>query len=137
MSRTVFSKIILTIALVAVVSSGCRKNRDEIPRVDFTIDFSDPNHPEYQALNSTGGTVYFPEYGILVGKGFNGYFAVTGQCTAHACHLEYQYSFDQLKCPCYGCLFGLNGSVQMGPATEPLLVYATQLNGQWLRVYSP
>jgi Rieske Fe-S protein len=137
MSRTLVIKFFTIIALVAVVTAGCRKNKDEIPRVEFTIDMNDPNHPEYQSLNSTGGTVYFPEYGILVGKSFNGYFAVTGQCTAHSCQLEYQYSFDQLKCPCYGCLFGVDGSVQMGPATQPLIQYATQLNGQWLRVYSP
>ena len=137
MNRNVFIKVFVLIALVAVVGSGCRKNRDTIPRVDFTIDLTDPNHPEYQALNSTGGTVYFPDYGLIVGKGFNGYFAVTGQCTAHSCTLEYQYSFDQLKCPCYGCLFGTDGSVQMGPATQPLIVYAVQQNGQLLRVYSP
>jgi len=42
MNRNAFTKYFLLIALVAVLDSGCRKNRDEIPRVDFTIDMQDP-----------------------------------------------------------------------------------------------
>jgi nitrite reductase/ring-hydroxylating ferredoxin subunit len=137
MSRTIFQKIFLVVALVAVVSYGCRKNRDEVPQVDFTIDINDPNHPEYQALNSSGSVVFIPEYGIGVGRTAGGaYFAVTGQCTAHSCELAYQYP-DQLKCPCSSCLFNTDGTVAMGPASISLLVYAVQQYGQQLRIYTP
>lgn len=137
MNRNVFFKVMLLALILVTIASGCRKNRDEIPRVDFTIDINDPNHPEYQNLNSSGSVVFIPEYGLAVGRTAGGaYFAVTGQCTAHSCELDYQYP-DQLKCPCSACLFNTDGTVAMGPASAPLLVYAVQQNGQFLRIYSP
>jgi len=119
--------------LVLLTAASCR-NRDAIPRVDFTLDLS---QPENQNLNATGGQVYIPEHGILVAKSVTGFIAVTGVCTTHGCTLEYQASYDELACPCSSCRFNSSGSVTMGPASTPLIQYATQLNGQWLRVYSP
>ena len=136
MSRKIFLKLFLLVAVISLTGLSCR-NKDEIPRVDFTIDLNDPNHPEYQSLNAIGGTVVIPEYQIMVGHGFNGYFAVSSYCTLHSCTLEYQSFSDELKCPCSSCLYSTNGGVVMGPASNPLIQYATQLNGQWLRIYSP
>jgi cytochrome b6-f complex iron-sulfur subunit len=133
MSRTVFKNIALVIVALVITSTSCR-NRDTVPRVDFTLDLT---LPENQTLNAIGGTVQVPQYSIVVGKGFNGYFAVTNFCTLHNCTLEYQSFSDELKCPCSSCLFNTQGGVTQGPATNPLIQYATQLNGQWLRVYSP
>lgn len=136
MNRKDFLTLFLFVTVVSLTSLSCH-NKDAIPKVDFTIDFNDANHPEYQSLNAIGGTVVIAQYQILVGKGVNGYFAVSSFCTYHNCTLGYQASYDVLQCPCATCQFNTSGGVIMGPATNPLIVYATQLSGQYLRVYSP
>ena len=133
MNRNHLIKAFLLLFAITLTNVSCR-NKDEIPRVDFTLDLNDP---QYSDLNYTGGQVIVDQYQILVGKGFNGYFAVTSFCTFHNCDLQYQASYDVLQCPCSSCQFSTSGEVLMAPATNPLIQYATQLNGQWLRVYSP
>lgn len=133
MNRNVFFKP-LAFALVILLTAASCRNRDTVPRVEFTIDLT---QPEYQALNATGGEVVVQEYGVLVAKSFNGYLAVSSQCTAHGCVLDYQPSYDVFQCPCATCQYNTQGGVMMGPATQPIVSYATQLNGQWLRVYTP
>ncbi len=133
MNRIVFFKPLIVVLLIMLTTVSCR-NRDTIPRVDFTIDLT---QQEYQFLNATGGQVYIPENGVLVAKSVTGFIALTGQCTTHGCTLEYQASYDELACPCSSCRYNSSGAVIMGPASIPLIQYATQLNGQWLRVYTP
>ncbi len=128
-------KLGLGIAGISIVNNipACR-NRDALPRVDFTIDLTDPT---YSTLNATGGQFVFTNYSILVAKGVSGYLAVSSLCTHQNCTLNYQPAQDELVCPCQGSRFNSQGGVTMGPATSPLMVYATQQFGTQLRIYTP
>jgi cytochrome b6-f complex iron-sulfur subunit len=49
--------------------------------------------------------------------------ALSSICTHAGCTVR--FSTTRLSCPCHGSLFGLDGSVQRGPATRPLMSYPT------------
>lgn len=120
------------IAMIALFQPGCTKV-DSIPRVDFTIDISDP---QYYPLLNTGGYIFIN--GLIVFKGLDGYYyALSHYCSYDGCNVEYQVSYDRLYCPCDGSLFDIDGSVMMGPATVPLYQYATSMVGTLLHVYTP
>src|SRR5687768_9098456 len=120
MNRKLLFAPIAVLLYLTIAATSCR-NRDNVPRVEFTIDLT---QPEYQMLNSTGGEVEVPEYGVLVAKSFNGYLAVSSQCTAHGCVLDYQPSYDAFQCPCSTCQYNTQGGVMMGPASQPIVSYA-------------
>ena len=121
------------VAGLAVLNSipACN-NRDNVPRVDFTIDLTDP---QYQVLNSTGGQVVVNT--ILIAKGISGFLAVSSICTHAQCTVQYQAFSNEYNCPCHGSKFDTKGGVLMGPASSPLQQYQTQLNGNSLRIYTP
>lgn len=44
--------------------------------------------------------------------------ALSGQCTHQGCSIR--VTSNQLRCPCHGSTFALDGAVQNGPAKRPL-----------------
>src|SRR5256885_12281304 len=117
---------------VADFLASCTK-QDQVPRVDFTIDLTDPN---YNSLLNLGGYVYMQN--VIVARALDGsYFALSQVCTHAGCTVEYHVSQNSVVCPCHGAQFDVHGNVTMGPANTPLFEYATQLSGTFLHVYTP
>ncbi|MEO9223610.1 MAG: Rieske (2Fe-2S) protein [Acidimicrobiales bacterium] len=46
--------------------------------------------------------------------------ALSAICTHQGCSVLWQQSAQHFQCPCHGARFGLDGSVQRGPARAPL-----------------
>jgi hypothetical protein len=120
---------ILFVIMGSVQSCG---NRDAVPRVDFTIDLT---QPQYNSLNNIGGSVLINN--VIVCYGPNGYFAVSGYCTYDDVPLTFPPPYSNLYCPGCQSTFYTNGAVEFGLAKVPLIQYATQLNGTQLQVYTP
>lgn len=112
--------------------AGCSKV-DQVPRVDFVLDLTDPN---YSNLYNLGGYVY--SQGVIVFRGVDGnYYALSQVCTHQGCDVEYQAAYDEIVCPCHGSHYDIHGNVTMGPASVALFEYVTQLFGTQLHVYTP
>ncbi len=80
---------------------------------------------EYPMLRERGGHVEVerPErlvnaYVVALGEG--AYAAAWRICTHGACALDYRPQPLDLWCYCHGSVFGLDGHVHQGPATQPL-----------------
>lgn len=56
-----------------------------------------------------------------------GYGAVLTRCTHRGCQVEPWR--DRLVCPCHGSAFTRDGAVIEGPAERPLVVFATEVEG--------
>lgn len=113
-----------------IFTVGCQ-NRDQVPRVDFYLDLS---QSEYAQLLNIGGFVIVNNI-IVANKDGANYLALTGYCTQHICNLSYQISSHEFICTCNVCRFAEDGSINMGPATQPLTTYLTLRTGNMLRVY--
>jgi cytochrome b6-f complex iron-sulfur subunit len=55
--------------------------------------------------------------------------AVNPTCTHAGCTVEWLVEEKIFLCPCHASEFGLNGNVQMGPATKALSNYETKIEG--------
>ncbi|MDJ0318094.1 MULTISPECIES: Rieske (2Fe-2S) protein [Arthrobacter] len=59
--------------------------------------------------------------------------AYTDICTHAGCKVS--PDGENFKCPCHGTVFnGSDGTVQSGPAKEPLPRYAAAIDGEWITV---
>jgi cytochrome b6-f complex iron-sulfur subunit len=60
--------------------------------------------------------------------------AVNPTCNHMGCTVEWLAEEKIFLCPCHASEFGLNGNVQMGPATKPLSSYQTKIEGDLVMV---
>ncbi len=57
---------------------------------------------------------------------------LSGICTHRGCPVEWDAKADHFLCPCHDSFFGLDGSVIQGPATLPLPLIPSQVDGDHL-----
>jgi cytochrome b6-f complex iron-sulfur subunit len=70
---------------------------------------------------------------LIVVHGVDGCFsAIWRICTHGACETEWDAEALAAVCPCHGSLFADDGSVLVGPATEPLRAYPVVRRGDSL-----
>jgi cytochrome b6-f complex iron-sulfur subunit len=87
------------------------------------LDLSDPANAQ---LANPGGARLLSVDGkaLIVGRvSATEVVALSSICTHAGCTVR--FASTRMSCPCHGSLFGLDGSVQRGPATRPLTSYAT------------
>ncbi|GAB4365466.1 MAG: cytochrome b6-f complex iron-sulfur subunit [Elainellaceae cyanobacterium] len=60
--------------------------------------------------------------------------AVNPTCTHAGCTVAWQADQQAFACPCHGSRFAADGQVLQGPATAPLAVYETQLEGDQILI---
>lgn len=58
--------------------------------------------------------------------------ALDARCTHQGCSVELEGG--RLACPCHGSAFAIDGTVESGPATEPLEVFETKIEGDQIFV---
>jgi cytochrome b6-f complex iron-sulfur subunit len=95
---------------------------------------------EYPDLREVGGSAYVSRPDALLEVTVlhvadDTFAAVWRICTHGACETE--WDGDALVCPCHGSRFGVDGSVEEGPATVPLRTFETVRRGDSLWVYRP
>lgn len=56
-----------------------------------------------------------------------GFFALTAVCTHLGCITQWNPEAGQIQCPCHGSKFNRDGSVEHGPAPQPLPHFALRL----------
>ena len=67
---------------------------------------------------------------IMVVHGSDGNLhAVGAACTHAGCTVAYDKELGDLRCPCHGSRFGLDGHIIKGPATQPLKTYGVRTEG--------
>ena len=100
--------------------------------VDFTLDLTSPT---YAALNNVGGSII--KDSIIIAKTSAGtYVALSSICTHQGSTIGFESSASRFHCPNHGSNFGLDGSVQNGPATAALKKFNTALTGNSLRIFA-
>jgi Rieske Fe-S protein len=62
--------------------------------------------------------------------------AVDATCTHQACTVAYDAAQGKLVCPCHGSRFGLDGGVEVGPASQPLSQYIVVVDANGVTVSS-
>jgi nitrite reductase/ring-hydroxylating ferredoxin subunit len=132
----------LTILLV-LSGFSCGKNRNQIPNVlvDITVNI---NNPGYYTLTAVGGYMYFSggSRGIIAfRKSTDAFNAFDRHCPYEpekSCGiLSVQSDNVTMKCACCASVFSLwDGSLQSGPAYQPLKTYNTTFDGTTLSIYN-
>lgn len=122
---------------------SCGKNKATIPNVlvDITANI---NNPGYIDLTITGGHMYFSggSRGIIAfRKSPDEFNAFDRHCPYEAektCGiLSVQSDNVTMKCACCESTFSLyDGSLQAGPASNPIKMYSTSFDGTNLRIYN-
>jgi Rieske Fe-S protein len=144
----IFSKVLKTVLVCFFVLTGfngCKTDyNSSIPyiHVDFNV-----NPTNIIELNIPGGSFYFANIGyggLIVFRDLtdssNPFLAFDATCTyevSATCKIKASDSSGKVKCPCCGSefiLFGGNGSVIKGPATEPLKQYHTYYTGGLINI---
>ncbi|MES1022274.1 ubiquinol-cytochrome c reductase iron-sulfur subunit [Gloeocapsa sp. BRSZ] len=62
--------------------------------------------------------------------------AVNPTCTHAGCNVAWQQAEKAFVCPCHNSKFASDGSVQNGPAKEPLATYSAKFEGDLVLVKS-
>jgi nitrite reductase/ring-hydroxylating ferredoxin subunit len=129
--------------LLVLFGISCGKNQTQIPNVlvDITVNI---NNPSYMTLTAVGGYMYFSggSRGIVVFRSTNDEFnAFDRHCSyepEETCGvLSVQSDNVTMKCACCASVFSLYyGSLQSGPAVQPIKRYNTTFDGTTLRVYN-
>ena len=132
----------IAVALPSLIIQSCEKgnlndllpgNSNTLPS-DLKLDLEDP---KYTALQTVGGYVNLTSYNLIVIKtGNNEFAALSNICTHQGCKVSYNKNSNTLPCPCHGSVFSISGSVLHGPASSPLRVYNTSLEGNILTISS-
>ena len=128
-----FSKVLFggTVLFVAPsFLSSCSKTT-----VPGTIGNSvvDLNASEFAPLKTVGGFAYNGNV-FIIRTSNTSYLALSRICTHQGCTVSYDSSSKQLICPCHGAMFSNSGAVLQGPASRPLTVYTTTINGTNLNI---
>jgi cytochrome b6-f complex iron-sulfur subunit len=133
MERRNFLKAACTFCAIAPLASvveSCKKQSSNGPSTNFTIDLNDPG---YAPLKTTGGSVV--KNGIIViCTGIGSYAALSDSCTHEGCLLNYDKPSNELKCPCHGGTYDLNGKVLAGPPPSNMKTYTASLSGTTITV---
>jgi Rieske Fe-S protein len=90
-----------------------------------------------EMLKSVGGSVVLKVKGkllLLVRDTATTVRAFNPTCTHRQCVVAYQSGERQIKCPCHGSRYDLDGHVTHGPAPRALEVYAAVLDGEQIIV---
>lgn len=123
---------ILLPACIGGLASSCEKDGTPVAapaNVDFSLDI------KTGSLSTNGG--YVISNGIVVARTLSGAFlAVSAACTHEGANVSYVSGSNSFHCPRHGAEFNSAGAVTQGPASSPLKVYQTSLNGTTLRVFS-
>ncbi len=95
---------------------------------------------DYPALAEVGGwaEVDLPEHllVVVVAQPEPGCFvAIWRVCTHGACEVDWDPASATAVCPCHGSVFAADGSVLVGPATEPVRAFPVVRRGDvlWLQ----
>lgn len=133
----------ILLCLFSVLSFSCGKDRSFIPNVlvDITVNI---NNPGYISLTATGGYMYFSggSRGIIAFRNSpDGFIAFDRHCPYEADNtcgiLSVQSDNVSMKCACCETTFSLyDGSLQAGPAVNPVRTYNTTFDGTTLRIYN-
>ncbi len=93
----------------------------------------------YPQLNTVGGIAEVPTNTsgfahpiFVLREGEQDYRALSAECNHQSCDVE--WSSDQFVCPCHDSTFARDGELQSGPASEDLLNFDTQLDGDTLTI---
>lgn len=81
------------------------------------------------------GSDHFPQgnlYPLLVNRAPGGrFYAMTAECTHASCVVDSYDELEQgLRCPCHRSLYGLDGTVLIGPAERSLKQFPLQYDGK-------
>ncbi len=119
-------------ALTASQLTGCSKDGDPVKnQVDFSLDL---NAAENASLLNPGG--YLIKQGIIIALTLDSnYIAVSSICTHQGSTIEFEAGANRFHCPNHDSLFSTTGSVVVGPATQALKRYSTELTNSSLRVF--
>ena len=134
--------------LLAIVllftQTKCNKNEQStnIPRVRVNLRIN-VNNPANFDLQATGGWEYYAggSRGILIYRQgpneFNAYDRHSPYKPDDGCQVFVDSTNVAVEDPCSGSRFSIyDGSVQKGPATQPLKQYKTNFDGTYLDVYN-
>jgi cytochrome b6-f complex iron-sulfur subunit len=99
-------------------------------KVDFTLDLTMATN---QKLKDAGAFLYVDNVIVANAKGV--LIALSKVCTHEGTTVDYRPAENDIRCSNHGSLFQLDGKNKLGPATNPLKMYTTQLTGDKLRVF--
>jgi len=95
----------------------------EMCGTDLCVDLT---HSKNVNLNTVGGArvLISGNRKITVVRTSDTAFAtLTAVCTHQGCTVSYQAANDQLRCPCHGSTYKIDGSIVIGPALTPLATF--------------
>jgi len=117
---------------ILVYLESCKKNDSSInaPTVDFTLDLTSSANA---ALLSSGGSLVSNQV-LIINNGGN-YVAFSDICTHAGCAVGYNSSTNQIKCPCHGAVYKMDGTVASGPAPSSLKQYTVEKNVNILHIH--
>lgn len=78
----------------------------------------------------TDGALVFKDERVAVGRGKDGFYALTLVCTHLGCTVS--VTPEGLFCPCHGSRFDSDGKVIRGPASRPLPRLVAEVRGDRL-----
>jgi Rieske Fe-S protein len=85
--------------------------------------------PVGNASDFTVGTItLFDEGPIFVGRDDEGLYAMSAVCTHNGCMVE--LGTNELRCPCHGATYDLDGVVTGGPASRSLEHFEVSVNSK-------
>jgi nitrite reductase/ring-hydroxylating ferredoxin subunit len=136
-------KRILILVIFVLGAISCGKDRNTIPNVlvDISVNI---NNPGYISLQVPGGYMYFSggSRGIVCFRtSTEEFMAYDRHCPyepENSCGiLSVQSDNVTMKCGCCASTFSLyDGSLQSGPAINPVRRYSTSFDGSNLRIYN-
>lgn len=76
------------------------------------------------SLRSVGSTP------VAIGRDSNGVYAMTLTCTHEGCNMatDGTVAMQGIRCSCHGARFSANGDVRGGPAPDPLVHFAVEID---------
>ncbi len=101
-------------------------------KIDFTLDL---NNADFKGLK-TDGEFVIKDSLIVFNTGGN-YFALEKACTHAGTTVTFRKATTDVWCSNHGSVFGIDGKVKNGPATDALRIYKTETldSGNKLRVF--
>lgn len=118
-------------ALPRLVGCGGGGGDVDVLTADFDLQLSD--HPQLAEIGNTAFVDAGLSRPLAVTLTAPGEYIVTAtECTHQGCGV--QRSGDGFSCPCHGSRFALDGSVERGPASDPLPLYDWVVNGDVLTI---
>jgi Rieske Fe-S protein len=123
--------VVSGMAAVCPKLSACGAGGVEVQVLSEDFDLRLSDHP---GLASEGNTVFVdaglrrPLAVTLMSPG--DYLVTSTECTHEGCEVD--RAGDSLLCPCHGSRFSLDGTVERGPAEDPLTLYDWEVAGDVL-----